>query len=151
MAAGTGQSSGSAFESANPSQFALPLTCKNPDGTTYVSSDKNVFDFITPEDRNKVVTLTLIDVPAADFSLEAQQICFNAPYEFTTLAGTAAPADPVLGGFTGLLPDCLAEQVGPCHDRESDQAVSDPKDPDGLDVTLVADIPKGLPGDPHMR
>src|SRR4029077_4377616 len=43
------------------------------------------------------------------------QVCFQAPYPFTTRAGTPASGPDVQGFFTGLLPNCPAS--GPCVDR----------------------------------
>ena len=150
VSASTGESTGQLRESANAATFA-PLTC-----TGYTSADPNVYDFLTPEDRSKVVTLAINDVPLNGSSplaiLNAQQICFDAPYEFATAPGgptALAPSDGA-GGFVGLLQTCTSWTVGPCHNRTLDTVVTDPANPSDVDITLVADIPSGLLGDPRM-
>jgi hypothetical protein len=148
VGAGKGQSTGSVQEAANTSKLT-PLNCAG-----YTSADPNVYDFLTTEDRTKVVTLTITD-PAIPLTgtintiLAEQQICLDAPYDFTTVSGGKAPSDGN-GGFIGLMQTCTLRSVGPCHNRGADKAVPDLNSPIGYDLVLVANIPSGLPGDPHM-
>lgn len=148
VAAGSGGSTGSVQEAANTSKLT-PLNCAG-----YTSADPNVYDFLTTEDRSKVVTLTITD-PAIPLTgtintiLAKQQICLDAPYDFTTASGGKAPSDGN-GGFIGLMQTCTLKTVGPCHNRGADKAVPDVNSPIGYDLVLVAKVPSGLPGDPHM-
>lgn len=148
IAAGKGQSTGSVQEAANTSKLT-PLNCAG-----YTSADPNVYDFLTTEDRTKVVSLTITDPAIAltgtiNTILAEQQICLDAPYDFTTVSGGLAPSDGN-GGFIGLMQTCTLRSVGPCHNRGADKAVPDLNSPIGYDLVLVANIPSGLPGDPHM-
>ena len=148
IAAGSGTTAGSVQAAANTSTLT-PLNCAG-----YTSADPNVYDFLTPEDRTKVVTLTITDPAIAltgtiNTILAKQQICLDAPYDFTTASGGKAPSDGS-GGFIGLMQTCTLRTVGPCHNRGADKAVKDPNSPIGYDLVLVANIPSGLPGDPHM-
>jgi hypothetical protein len=122
------------------------------------SSDPNTYDFLTTTtDRSKVVTVTINEPStplhgSAKQILNAQQLCFGAPYQFTTVSGAPATAGTLpdgTSGFIGVLPNCPA--VGPCHDRKSDTTILDPSRKLGFDIVLVADIPAGLPGDPHLH
>ena len=150
VSASKGKSTGQLLESAKAGTFA-PLKCAG-----YASADPNVYDFLSPGDRSKVVTLAINDVPVNGSSpqaiLNAQQICFQAPYPFTTASGVPATESTLPDGsmiFAGLLQTCASGTVGPCHDRTLDKAVTDPANSD-VDITLIADIPSGLPGDPRM-
>jgi hypothetical protein len=144
---------GTLVESVNANN-GTPLNC-----TGYTSADPNTYAFFTTTDRGKVGTIT-IDTPLTPLGsqtisqyLAAQDICFGAPFDFTVKGGgLAAPGTLPDGsaGFIGLLPDCPVAG-GPCHDRSSDMAVADPNSPIGYDIVLVADVPKGLPGDPMWR
>jgi hypothetical protein len=140
--------SGQLLESAN-SNTLQPLTCAG-----YNSADPNAYDVFATVDRTKVVTITITNpavalTGSAQDILRAQQICFDAPYDFLIASGRA-PSDGH-GGFIGLLADCGRGVSGPCHDRRSDTTVPDPSSPLGFDIVLVANIPSGLPGDPHIR
>lgn len=111
--------------------------------TGYTSADPNTYAFFTTTDRSKVITIT-IDSPLVSIPLAQEDICFGAVFDFPVKGGGMAPAGTLpdgTSGFIGLLPDCPV--VGfPCHNRAADMASP---------LTLVADVPKGLPGDPHTR
>lgn len=148
----TPTSSGVLVESVNANNGAQ-LTCSG-----YTSTDPNTYQFDAPAGWGKLVTLTIR--PLTKLSgrpgdiLEAQQICFGAPEDFTTASGTLAPPGTLpdgTAGFIGLLPDCGAGITGPCHNRKQDTTISDPLSPYGFDLVLVADIPATFAGDPHMR
>jgi hypothetical protein len=152
VVAGPGATDALLLESANVNAGSQ-LNCAG-----YTSSDPNTYDFLTTTtDRSKVVTIT-INQPSTPLHgsakqiLNAQQLCLGAPYQFTTLSGAPASAGTLPDGstgFIGLLPNCPA--VGPCHDRKSDTTILDPSRKLGFDIVLVADIPAGLPGDPHLH
>ncbi len=134
-----------------------PLDCSG-----YTTADPNTYGVITAGvDASKVVTLTISSptiplVGNASQILKSQQICFEAPYEFTTSAGTPAvnenpgPPPNINGPFIGLLQTCTGSTVGPCHNRQADSVITDPVTRKVTGVVLVADIPSGLPGDPRM-
>ena len=148
VAASSGTAAGSVQAAANTSTLT-PLNCAG-----YTSADPTSYDFLTPEDRTKVVTLTIRDPAIAltgtiNTILAKQQICLDAPYDFTTASGGNAPSDGN-GGFIGLMQSCTLKTTGPCHNRGADKGVPDLSSPIGYDLVLVADIPSGLPGDPHM-
>ena len=143
-------SGGLLLESVNANAGAQ-LVCQG-----YKSADSNTYESATTFDASKVITTTIAS-PAIHLSgnanqiLKAQQICFGAPYEFTTASGAPAAAGTLpdgTAGFIGLLQACTGSTVGPCHDRKSDTTVPDPNSPLGFDIVLVADVPAGLPGDP---
>lgn len=142
VAASASSNAGELFESANASNLT-PLTCENPDGSDYVSADPNVYGVLAPEDRAKVVTITITN-PVVTIALKDQQVCFEAPYQFTTVTGAQANI--------GLLPTCGPDNdaapptSGPCLDRDDDS-----ENPSTGTVVLVVNIPSGLPGDPHMN
>ena len=77
------------------------------------------------------------------------QVCFQAPYPFTTRAGTPASGPDAQGFFTGLLPNCPAS--GPCVDRAASTTTNINSGAGTYDVLLVVDIPAGEPGDPRMN
>jgi hypothetical protein len=138
-------------ESVNPNRGAK-LACND-----YPTADPNTYQFLSTVDRSKILTIT-IDNPSTALTgsaatiLQRQQICFAAPYQFTTASGKPAAAGTLpdgTSGYIGLLPPCPA--AGPCHDRKSDTTVPDASSPLGFDIVLVADIPSGLPGDPWGR
>ncbi len=144
--------SGLLLESTNANAGA-PLTCPG-----YTTNDPNVYEFLsTSANWSKVVTITIRDpanvtTSSAAALLGVQQLCFEAPYEFTTKSGAPAPGTTLPDGtvvYTGLLPNC-PQAGGPCHARGSDRTISDPSSPTGFDIVLVANIPAGLPGDPRM-
>jgi hypothetical protein len=112
-----------------------------------VSADQNTYGVFSTVDRNKVVTITITN-PAVSIPLDQQQVCFDAPYTFGTAAGAPLLPDGN-GGFIGLLQDCTKTSVGPCHNRAADSVSVDSMG--RPTVTLVVDIPSGLPGDPHMN
>jgi hypothetical protein len=148
---GKGKLAGQLVESANADNF-VSLSC--PDYAS--AADPNVYGVFSTVDRSKLVTITFR--PSAQLSgtkqqiLEAQQICFDAPYQFVTVPGTPLTSDGS-GGFMGLLPDCpgnLNSATGPCHNRAADTTIPDAQSPIGFDIVLVAFVPAGLPGDPHF-
>jgi hypothetical protein len=141
VAAIKSNNTGQLLESVNASKLA-PLTCKNPDGSDYVSADRNTYGVFATVDRQKVVTITISN-PARSIPRSQQQVCFDAPYQFATATGAPLLPDGD-GGFSGLLQTCTKTSVGPCHDRALDSVT-------GSTVVLVVDIPSGLPGDPHMN
>jgi hypothetical protein len=166
-----GGTSGTLVESVNAAGDGS-LTCGS-----YQSADPNTYEFFTTDDSlGKVVTLDITDpqgdlppyeagdtngftIPGGDGDndyddvLWGQQICFQAPYEFTIRGGGEAPASTLPDRttvYSGLLPDCSALLTGPCHDRSADSAPRDPSSPTGYDIVLVADIPPAA-GDPRMN
>jgi len=82
------------------------------------------------------------------------EICFQAPYSFTTRPGTP-PAALSNGLYTGLLPDCpspVTAATGPCHNRAADTVSNvGANGTTNYDITLNAYIPPGEPGDPRMN
>jgi hypothetical protein len=150
VAASSGKSTDTLQAAANASSQDT-LTCQL-NGATYASDDPNAYQFLTNnDDRTKTVTLTFTAPtgPGAR-SLADEEICFDAPFQFTaklstnpTVTGAAGPSSDVPGWFMGILPDCTKGFSGPCHNRSADTLV-------GSTMTLVATIPSGLPGDPHM-
>jgi len=130
-----------------------PLTCPG-----YKRQDQNWFEFVAgSSDRSKIVTYTIENT-----SPDLVEACFGAPYEFDTSTinpetGKPEPAPPGTlpdgtPGFIGLLPSCQLLQrsslSGPCV--ESISSNDDPNSTTGIDTILTAQIPAGLPGDPHM-
>jgi hypothetical protein len=131
--------------------------------------DPNWYGFVLSSSAySKTITYTLNPPPAigaTDFnSTDAStpfipQFCLGAPYEFMTNTGAqATPATMPDGsqGFIGLLPNCQSSSdaatttaatttaSGPCvASRSTNQET-------GV-ITLVVDIPAGLPGDPWGR
>jgi hypothetical protein len=165
---GTADGDGQVFASAGPAGLLLESANANQDTqlncSGYTSADANTYDFLTTVDRSKTLTITIKQPStplhgSATQILRAQQLCFGAPYEFTTSSGTPAPAGTLPDGspgFVGLLPNCPATlpnsaAPGPCHDRKSDTTILDPTRKLGFDIVLVADIPLGLSGDPWCR
>jgi hypothetical protein len=144
---------GSLFESADNSTSNLD-NCDgqggpNPPGSTFRTEDPNTYHVFATVDRSKVVTIT---INKATIALADQQVCFQAPYKTLsdgTPIGTATGAppvvDPITGLFTWWLQDCSKTSVGPCHNRSQDAPTA------SGGVTLVVDIPSGLPGDPNTR
>jgi hypothetical protein len=115
-----------------------PLTCSG-----YVATDPNWFQFLSSStNRTKALTYTLDNT-----SPEGIQVCFGAPYEFTTSSGAPAPAVTLPNGtteFEGLLPSCPAK--GPCV-----QSITGSQSDEGVNTVASVHIPDGLPGDPRMR
>jgi hypothetical protein len=150
---------GTLTESVNANAKA-PLVCAG-----YKSRDPNNYSFNAPSAWSKVVTITI--APGSKFRdpkrvLNKQQICFEAPYEFTTSSGR--PATPTTfpdgtPGFIGLLRDCGRGVSGPCHNRQADKVVlrrhltrrrhHRHHEKRAYNFILVADIPAGEPGDPR--
>ena len=141
------------FESGNLATVS-PVDCSAAARGGYTTADPNTYGVITTVNASKVVTITISSptiplVGNAKQILKNQQICFDAPNEFTTFAGTPAVSDGA-GGFIGLLQTCTGSTVGPCHKRRADSVMTDPVTGKVTGVVLVADIPSGLTGDPHM-
>jgi hypothetical protein len=137
-------------ESVN-SDANAPLECAG-DPTV----DPNNYSFNAPSSWSKVITITI--VPTSNLGnnpkqiLKNQQICFEAPYQFTTNSG--APATPTTfpdgtPAFIGLLPSCGNGVTGPCHDRQADTTIPNKHSKSGYNIILVADVPPGEPGDPR--
>ena len=132
-----------------------PLT--NGECAGYDTLDQNGYVYESTVARSTIVTITIVPQgtlksPPAKV-LAAQQLCFGATQDFIDNLGQLAPSSQLPGGesgFVGLLPDCQGESPGPCHDRASDKTIPDPDSPTGFDVVLVADVPSGFAGDPHM-
>jgi hypothetical protein len=147
---GTVNTPGILTESVN-SDANAPLACAG-----YASLDPNNYAFNAPSDWSKVITITI--VPTTNLGnnpkqiLKNQQICFQAPYEFTTLSGQQATEQDFPDGTTGyigLLPSCGNGVTGPCHDRQSDSTIPNKHSKSGYNIILVADVPPGEPGDPR--
>ena len=147
------------FESGNLATVS-PVDCSAAARGAYTTADPNTYGVITTVNASKVVTITISSptiplVGNANQILKNQQICFDAPYEFATAPGgptALAPSDGA-GGFIGLLQTCTGSTVGPCHNRSAssgDYVITDPVTGKVTGVVLVADIPSGLTGDPHM-
>jgi len=84
--------------------------------------------------------------PDQDGDFDDEQVCFQAPYQFTTRDGVMAS--------TGLLPDCpspIRPTDGPCVDRQDSVLVSYDSVTMTGDFRLVVVIPAGEPGDPRMN
>lgn len=142
--------------------LGTPLECSG-----YTPVDSHWYGFeMSSANRSKTVTYTLSEpypgAGALPLALTAK-FCFGASYEFTTSAGTPAPAAALpdgSSGFIGVLPACPAS--GPC-------LVAPASLPAGFTqlcstfsqfiwntaacgiTTLVVDIPAGLAGDPWGR
>ncbi|HWK16106.1 MAG TPA: hypothetical protein VNR66_01500 [Solirubrobacteraceae bacterium] len=80
--------------------------------------------------------------------LQRTQLCYGAPYEFTTRSGAPATKTVHPDGtveYVGLLPECTSPGVtGPCTTgKQLDVAT-------GM-LSINAFVPAGLPGDPRGR
>jgi hypothetical protein len=148
---GTVNTPGILTESLNANNNA-PLVCAG-----YTTADPNNYEFNAPSDWSKVITITII--PTSNLGsnpkqvLKNQQICFEAPYPFTTLSGAPATQTTFPDGtpaYIGLLPSCGGSVTGPCHDRQSDTTIPNKHSKSGYNIVLVADVPAGEPGDPRM-
>jgi hypothetical protein len=115
-----------------------PLTCAG-----YTAVDPNWYQFlVTTSNRVKALTYTLDNTSPTGI-----QVCFGAPYEFTTSAGEPAPAVTLPNGtteFEGLLPSCPAK--GPCV-----QSITGSESGEGVNTVASVHIPDGLRGDPRMH
>jgi hypothetical protein len=75
------------------------------------------------------------------------QVCFAAPYQFTTASGQPAqsqPPDSQPPNFVGLLPRCPVTPDGPCISKTNDDDVKPT-------TSATVEIPAGLTGDPRMH
>jgi hypothetical protein len=128
----------------------VPLNCSG-----YAQEDPHSYEFfMSSVNRSKTLNY-IIKQPAipligtVNAILALTQVCFYAPYQFTTSAGT--PATPVTfpdgSGFIGLLPTCPAS--GPCIASKSSQL--DLNNMLGFDIVLTVNVPEGLAQDPRMR
>ena len=157
-------SGGQLLESGNLATVS-PVDCSPAARGGYTTADPNTFGVLATVNASKVVTITISSptiplVGNANKILKNQQICFEAPYEFTTFAGTKAVSEstnitPGPPPFIGLLQTCTGSTVGPCHNRQADSVITDPVTRKVTGVVLVADIPVttgdlGVNGDPHM-
>jgi hypothetical protein len=156
--AATGQ--GQLLESGNLATVSL-VDCSSAARGGYTTADPNTYGVFTAGvDASKVVTIT-ISSPTITLGgnatqiLKSQQICFEAPYQFTTFAGTPAVSESTNTTtgpppFIGLLQTCTGSTVGPCHNRRADSPLTGANG-NVTGVVLVARIPSGLlPGDPRM-
>jgi hypothetical protein len=111
--------------------------------TGYEPFDPNWYTFVSSSiNRIKVITYTFFGSP------EGIQVCFGAPYEFTTSSGQPAPHVMLPDGtteFEGLLPSC-AVRNNPCVQSTTTQGGTN-----GVNTVVTVRIPDGLPGDPRMR
>jgi hypothetical protein len=140
-----------------------PLHCP---GAT--QQDPNWWEFVitgansTAYSKTIIYTLNQFLNPSMA-TVNSIQFCFGAPYEFTTSSGGPAPAGTLPDGsqgFIGLLPDCprptfdastaASTSSGPCVASRSGGGSSD-EGGGSNSITLVVDIPAGLPGDPWGR
>jgi hypothetical protein len=116
-----------------------PLNCAG-----YQATDPNWFQFLSSSNnRTKVLTYTLDNT-----SPEGIQVCFGAPYEFTTSSGAPAPAVEQPNGtteFDGLLPVCSAVR-GPCV-----ASITSSEAGEGVNTVATVRIPDGLAGDPRAH
>ena len=131
------------------------LSCAGAQYGGYKTADPNTYDTFTTVGASKVVSIrinTPIGVSGnANKVLRAQQICFGATTDFPTASGAMAAAGTLpdgTAGFIGLLPDCSSSSTGPCHNRQQDKTIPDPKRHIGYDIVLVFDIPANFAGDP---
>ncbi len=84
-----------------------------------------------------------------DSDFDDVQVCFQAPYPFTTADGSQAPL--AQGVYTGLLPDCpVLPTPGPCIDRSA-STFTTPDESGNTRFSIVVFIPAGQPGDPRMN
>jgi hypothetical protein len=141
---------GTLAESIN---VGAPLQCSG-----YAQEDPNWYEFLMSS-ANRTKTLDyIIKQPAIPLEgtvnaiLSLTQFCLEAPYEFTTSAGTpAAPTTLPDGtsGFVGLLPTCGSGGSPPCIASKSSQL--DLNNALGFDIVLQIDLPEGRAGDPRGR
>jgi hypothetical protein len=143
-----------------------PLQCAG-----YTQEDPNWYEF-TMSSTNRSKTLNyVIKQPAIPLEgtvnaiLALTQVCFGAPYDFTTSTGTLAPAGTLpdgSSGYIGLLPTCSSSvpsnppstplgpgDSGPCIASKGTQL--DLSNELGFDIVLTVSVPEGLAGDPWPR
>jgi hypothetical protein len=131
------------------SDAGSPLSCAAPANGGYTGFDTNWFGFMETGTVQKTLSYELFGLTSDQIG--AVQMCFGAPYEFTTNNGSqAAPGTLSNGssGFVGLLPGCGA--VEPCIQSIapfSNDTTS------GLLVTVIVPgtLPNGAPADPLMH
>lgn len=136
----------------------------------YAAVDTNWYSFtMSSDNRSKQVGYTVSEpFPTGATTPEpiedTVQVCYGAPYEFSTSAGTPAPAVTLpdgSSGYAGLLPTCTSATAGPCLEPitslpSSDNYICSEDNPFIWTAvcgttTLTINIPEGLPGDPWMR
>lgn len=118
-------------------------------GVSYVAAGPDWINFfVSDTTRSKIATMKA-DTPADQEVLgpggdldDQVQVCFAAPYPFTTAAGTQAKL--ISGEYVGLLPSCPS--TGPCMQPIIDDDRSNPPT-----TTVKVAIPAGEPGDPRMH
>ena len=126
------------------------LTCKG-----YYAQDLNWWEFVSSSNnRSKLITYTINNT-----SPKGIQVCFGAPYEFTTSSGKPAASGTLpdgTSGFIGLLPFCGKD--GGCQKTQTNgpciQSITSSKDwssKSGYDAKVTVQVPAGLQGDPYMR
>jgi hypothetical protein len=126
-----------------------PLSCAAPQNGGYTGFDTNWFQFTETGTVQKTLSYELFGLTSQQIG--SVQMCFGAPYEFTTNNGSqAAPGTLPDGtsGFVGLLPGCGA--VEPCI--QSIAPFSDGTS--GLLVTVIVPggtLPNGQPADPMIH
>jgi hypothetical protein len=138
------QNAGFLEESVNS---GTPLQCagytqEDPNWWQFFMSNVNRSKTLRNVVTNPILPLGVNTIPAV---LGLTKYCYDAPYEFTTSAGTPAPPDGS-GGFIGLLPNCPA--AGPCMSKT---AQLDLRNGLGFDVVITVSVPEGLAGDPRGR
>jgi hypothetical protein len=136
VGAGAGPEAATLGASVNP---GTPQSCPG-----YQTNNPDWFGFdVSQADRSKTITWTVNNSNPKSF-----QVCFGAPYEFTTSSGKPAPSATMPDGsrgFLGLLPSCgrVAAPSGPCVESITSTQ-------NGTGTIAMVFIPAGLPGDPFI-
>jgi hypothetical protein len=128
-----------------------PLDCSDEDNGGYTGFDANWYAFSETGTVDKTLSYELFGINSDEIG--RVQMCFGAPYVFTTAGGgMAGPSTLPDGtdGFVGVLPFCDAtDGVAPCV--ESIVPFSD----DHSGALATVDVPgltaNGVPGDPMIH
>jgi len=119
------------------------------------TSDPNTYQFYTtPPNASFSETVTLTYPAPPGVLASSQQVCFQAPYPFTTLAGTPLRQGNANGAtvYTGLLPDCTEGSQGPCVEF---RGYLDNEGTGANEIEVVVFVPapggEGSFGDPLMH
>lgn len=127
-----------------------PLSCAAAANGGYTGFDTHWFQFLETGTVQKTLSYELFGLTSDQIG--SVQMCFGAPYEFTTNNGTQAAAGTLPDGsrgFVGLLPGCGAVVDLPCI--QSIAPFTD--DTSGLLVTVIVPgtLVNDAPADPSMH